>query len=113
VRRGVVLVNGQRAGVISETDARTYRFVYDPTYHAQAVSVTLPRRSAAYDSPDLFPFFAGLLAEGPLAENQCRELKLDERDFFGRLLATCRDAIGAVTVEPLQADQADLPAGAP
>jgi serine/threonine-protein kinase HipA len=105
MRHGLVLVNGQRAGVLSETDARTYRFVYDPTYQVQAVSVTLPRRAAAYDSPDLFPFFAGLLAEGPLAESQCRELKIDERDFFGRLLATCRDAIGAVTVEPLESDQ--------
>lgn len=105
MRHGVVLVNGQRAGVISETDARTYRFVYDATYQAQAVSVTLPRRVAAYDSDELFPFFAGLLAEGPLAESQCRELKIDERDFFGRLLATCHDAIGAVTVEPLASDQ--------
>lgn len=100
-----MLVNGQRAGVISETDAGTYHFVYDPNYQAQAVSVTLPRRAAAYDSADLFPFFAGLLAEGALAESQCRELKIDERDFFGRLLATCRDAIGAVTVEPLASDQ--------
>lgn len=101
VRCGTVYLDELVAGLIEET-ANGCLFSYDSSYlncsQAQAVSLTLPLRSQPYFSSTLFPFFSGLLAEGSLAEVQCRTLKLDERDTFGRLLETCHDTIGAVTV---------------
>ena len=102
MRKGIVNVRGRVAGILEETEAG-YRFQYDEDYlsdpESPAVSLTLPKRSQAFESPFLFPFFFGLLAEGNLKAEQCRRLKLDEDDSFGRLLATSgSDTIGAVTV---------------
>ena len=106
IRRGTVYVDDLIAGFIEET-TDGYVFKYDSRYlnqpNAQAVSLTLPLRPQPYVSATLFSFFCGLLAEGSLAEMQCRTLKLDERDTFGRLLETCHDTIGAVTVRTASA----------
>jgi serine/threonine-protein kinase HipA len=103
IRRGIVRINHVAVGEIME-DEEGYLFTYDSEYRALprpiAVSLTLPVRAEPYRSDQLFPFFAGLLAEGSLATVQCQSLRLDERDRFGRLLETCRDAVGAVTVDP-------------
>lgn len=101
-RRGKVYCRGKLAGRIEERDDG-YRFVYDTAYlameDASPVSLTLPLRSEPYDSRVLFPFFYGLLAEGILKDTQCRTLKLDEDDHFGRLLKTAgSDTIGDVTL---------------
>jgi HipA-like protein len=90
------------AGLIEET-VEGYRFTYDSEYLAspgtKAISETLPKRVEAYTSRQLFSFFFGLLAEGELKRIQCRKLKLDENDHFGRLIKTAHcDTIGAVTV---------------
>ena len=70
---------------------------------ARAVSLTLPLRQKPFESPHLFPFFSGLLAEGSLKEMQCRLLKIDPADEYTRLLKTAGgDVIGAVTVEESQ-----------
>lgn len=102
-RRGKVYCQGRLAGRIMEC-LHGYCFIYEPAYlaseDATAVSLTLPLRAEPYDSVELFPFFYGLLAEGILKETQCRVLKLDEDDHFGRLLKTAgSDTIGDVTVE--------------
>jgi serine/threonine-protein kinase HipA len=66
------------------------------------VSLTLPKRTAPYTSTSLFPCFVALLAEGALADLQCRTLRLDERDLFGRLLKTCSgDVIGSLRIEEI------------
>lgn len=101
-RSGIVYCAGRLAGRIEKT-ASGYRFTYDPAYLAdpasRPVSATLPKRIESYSSTTLFPFFFGLLAEGSLKEVQCRTLKLDENDPFGRLLKTAAvDTIGDVTV---------------
>lgn len=101
-RKGTVFCGGTLAGHIEETPAG-FRVTYDSGYLAapgtRAISLTLPKRTEPYTSKVLFPFFFGLLAEGILKETQCRELKLDENDHFGRLLKTAHnDTIGAVTV---------------
>ena len=87
-----------------EKHATGYAFRYAPEYLADpttpAISLTLPKREAAYEAPVLFPFFFGLLAEGEQKALQCRLLKMDENDHFTRLLKTCRvETIGGVTVE--------------
>lgn len=104
VPRARVLQNGVLAGILEET-ASGYRFTYEPAYLADEtappVSLTLPKRAEVYESPHLFSFFFGLLAEGSLKDLQCKLLKIDEEDHFGRLVATAGgDVIGSVTVEP-------------
>ena len=101
-RKGKVFCGGKLAGLIEE-GPDGYRFTYDPAYLASSgipsISLTLPLRPEPFTSKVLFPFFFGLLAEGILKETQCRKLKLDENDHFGRLLKTAHnDTIGDVTV---------------
>jgi HipA-like protein len=101
-RSGKVFCGEHFAGRIEEL-SDGYRFTYDAEYLAlpetHAISLTLPKRSAPFTSAVLFPFFFGLLAEGILKDTQCRKLKLDENDHFGRLLKTAHsDTIGDVTV---------------
>ena len=103
MRRANVFCRGMLAGRL-EKGPQGYRFQYEPEYvrdaKCPAISLSLPKREAAYESAVLFPFFFGLLAEGDNKEIQCRVLRIDENDHFTRLLQTCAiDTIGAVTVE--------------
>ena len=101
-RAGRVFQHGVLAGRIEELPG-AYRFTYEPSFltaDLPAVSLTLPKRPAPFDAPHLFPFFVSLLAEGHLADEQCRRLRIDERDLFGRLIHTTGgDVIGSVQVE--------------
>jgi serine/threonine-protein kinase HipA len=103
-RGGQVFVNDRLAGTISETETG-FLFTYDAAYLADPttapISLTMPKRAEAYVALHLFPVFCGILAEGSLATIQCRTQRIDERDLFGRLLATCRDTIGALSVRPM------------
>lgn len=100
-RSAQIFVRDRFAGVLSETDAG-YVFSYDTDYladpSAQAISLTLPKRSEAYTSKTLFAFFDGLIPEGWLLNIVMHNWKLDAKDRFGLLLAACRDCIGAVSV---------------
>lgn len=101
-RNGRVYCAGKLAGHIEEK-ADGYCFTYDAGYMAspetRPISLNFPKRPEPYISKVLFPFFFGLLAEGILKETQCRKLKLDKNDHFGRLLKTAHsDTVGAVTV---------------
>ncbi|MBY0227892.1 MAG: HipA N-terminal domain-containing protein [Gemmataceae bacterium] len=102
MRRAEVFCRGVFAGVLSK-ETRGYRFRYGLAYLADdrqpAISLTLPKREAEYESPVLFPFFFGLLAEGSDKALQCRVFKIDENDHFTRLVRTCgTETIGGVTV---------------
>lgn len=90
------------AGTLEES-ARGYCFTYANEYLTRAdaspVSLTLPMRREPYTSQVLFPFFFGLLTEGAMKALQCKTLKIDENDHFGRLIRTAHtDTIGSVTV---------------
>lgn len=102
-RSGLVYVQNQLAGNISETD-EGYRFLYNEDYlnrpDAVSVSLTLPLRKEPYESKVLFPFFDGLIPEGWLLNVVIHNWKLDRKDRFGLLLAACRDCIGDVRIEP-------------
>ncbi|MCR5475233.1 MAG: HipA N-terminal domain-containing protein [Lachnospiraceae bacterium] len=101
-REGIVFVQNRKAGLIRETDAG-YEFFYNHEYleeeNALAVSLTLPLTGQIYSSNTLFPFFDGLIPEGWLLGLVERNWKIDGRDRFGLLLATCRDCIGDVRIE--------------
>lgn len=104
--KGVVYCNGVQAGIIEKTRSGEYVFTYDTIYLENPVyppiSLTLPKTSQAHTSHVLFPFFYGLLSEGVNKEIQCRLLKIDEQDDYGRLLNTAgEDTIGAITVKKL------------
>lgn len=103
LRRGLVLLDGQRVGTILETPTGT-RFTYDPAWlaapDALAISLTMPLRAEPYESEGLHPFFDNMLPEGWLLERVSLAEKIDKRDRLGILLATGSDAIGAVSIVP-------------
>ena len=103
MNQGTVYYRDIVAGTLMR-DTEGYTFRYDPAYLADSrlpdISATLPKNCSEYHSRGLFPFFYGLLAEGRQKERQCRELHIDERDHFTRLLETSAyGAIGAVYVK--------------
>lgn len=103
-RRGIVFRNEERVGVIEELTSGGYRFTYDEAWvlnpDASAVSLGLPKREKAYESEYLFPFFFNMLSEGVNRRLQSQQLKIDEQDHFGLLLATAtHDTIGAITIQ--------------
>jgi HipA-like protein len=98
-----IYCRGVLAGVLEKGRAG-YRFHYFPEYlrgsDRPAVSLSFPKQEAVFESPVLFPFFFGLLAEGDNKALQCRIFKIDEDDHFTRLLKTCgTETIGGVTVQ--------------
>jgi serine/threonine-protein kinase HipA len=106
-RAGKVLLDGELVGKIEEIDDQT-SFVYLPEWlqrkDAVPVSLTLPLRPEPYLSKGLHPFFENLLPEGWLLEVSSKKLKISKDDAFGLLLATCRDCIGAVEIEPVESE---------
>lgn len=98
--------NGILAGVLEKRANGTYSFEYDEAYLQNdknpSISLTLPRNITNHESQKLFAFFFGLMSEGVNKNIQCRLLKIDENDHFGRLLLTAQeDNIGSITVKPL------------
>jgi serine/threonine-protein kinase HipA len=105
MRQARVYCRGVLAGILSK-DETGYRFEYIPEYQTDprcpAISLSFPKQSFPFESPILFPFFFGLLAEGDDKALQCRVLKIDENDHFTRLLKTCEaETIGGVTVKEI------------
>lgn len=98
--------NGVLAGYLEKRAPDAYCFTYTESYltdpSASSISLSLPRTKAEHQSPVLFSFFTGLLAEGINKDIQCRLLKIDEEDDFTRLLKTAsEDTIGAITVKEM------------
>ncbi|MBL4660858.1 MAG: HipA N-terminal domain-containing protein [Alcanivoracaceae bacterium] len=103
MRQLIILKNNIKAGILTETDKREYIFRYDDGYfnnsEMSAISLTLPKLQQEFRSEILFPFFFNILSEGVNLKLQSKQLKIDENDFFGLLMATARfDTIGAISV---------------
>jgi len=96
------------AGILIEDD-EGYHFRYTKKYISsespEPVSLTLPLSENTYHNNVLFPFFDGLIPEGWLLDIAERNWKIDARDRMSVLLATCRDCIGAVSIEPIEEDE--------
>lgn len=106
MRSAKVYMKGVEAGTLTEDNNGVYLFEYEPSYFADIampeVSLTLPKTQTKFTSEYLFPFFFSLLSEGANKKALCRLLKIEEKDYFGLLLATAsHDTIGAVTVKPI------------
>jgi serine/threonine-protein kinase HipA len=98
-----VYYNDELAGYLSKT-RDGYEFTYEDNYFFNkskpGIAITFPKNQKEFRSKYLFPFFFGLLSEGSNKELQCRTLKIDEKDYFTRLIKTAgSDTIGAVTVK--------------
>jgi len=98
--------NNNLAGILTETNQRNFVFKYTNSYfndiQKPAISLTLPKTQQEYHSTILFPFFFNMLSEGVNKKTQSLQLKIDENDYFGLLMATAQfDTIGAVSIKPL------------
>ena len=101
--------NGILSGLLSEENRNTYVFRYDDDYYNDnskaAISLTLPKTQQIYRSEYLFPFFFNMLSEGVNRKTQSTQLKIDEEDNFGLLMATAQyDTIGPITVKPIKTE---------
>ncbi len=100
-----VYMHDNLAGILTEDD-EGFHFQYDSQYlesdDAEAISLTIPLKEDKYSSKILFPFFDGLIPEGWLLDIATKNWKLDKRDRMSILLATCKDCIGAVSIEELK-----------
>lgn len=109
MRKLEVYNNETKAGILTEQNpGRGYTFVYIPAYLVSGlppVSLTLPKSQEAYESEFLFPFFTNLLPEGANRKVICREKRIDDKDFFGMLMATVgTDMIGSVNFREVEHD---------
>lgn len=101
MRKAIVYVHGNRAGVLREVSPSEYHFDYDNDYHGEAVSLTMPVGHKKYSYKTFPPFFEGLLPEGVMLEGLLRIAKIDQKDYFSQLVATGADLVGAVTVKSM------------
>ena len=107
MRKAEIYRNGVLAGVLTKTNKGEYVFIYDTMYFNDktkpGISLTLPKKQLEYTSKHLFPFFFNMLSEGANRLVQLKQLKIDENDFFGLLLATAQyDTIGAITIKEIK-----------
>ena len=102
MRKAKVYMHNELAGFLTESEDG-FSFKYDVNYLngslAKSVSLTLPLQDKPFASKTMFPFFDGLIPEGWLLEIAEKNWKLNARDRMGLLLASCRDCIGAVSIE--------------
>jgi HipA-like protein len=106
MRKAEVYRNGALAGILTEENRKSYVFRYHDVYfndsNKPAISLTLPKTQREYNSEFLFPVFFNMLSEGANRKLQCTQLRIDEEDDFGLLMATAQfDTIGAITVKPV------------
>lgn len=107
MRKAKIYMHDLWAGDLRE-DENGYHFQYRDEYleneAAEPVSLTLPLTREVFQSQLLFPFFDGLIPEGWLLDIAEKNWKLSTRDRMGLLLQTCRDCIGAVSVQPYEGE---------
>jgi serine/threonine-protein kinase HipA len=106
MRKVEVYRNGILAGTLTEVARQQFVFRYDDIYfndqNQPAISLTLSKNKIEHLSTFLFPFFFNMLSEGVNKKLQSTQLRIDETDSFGLLMATAQyDTIGAVTVKPI------------
>lgn len=110
MRKAFVYRNGEITGTLIQNSPENYKFVYDDSWYANskqpAISLTLPKSQKVFKSNYLFPFFFNMLSEGINKELQCRQLKIDEKDYFGLLLATAsNETVGAIKIIPVETEK--------
>jgi serine/threonine-protein kinase HipA len=98
----IVKMNNVKAGVLMRDQGR-YFFAYDDEYieaGGQPLSLSLPIQADVFESPYLFAYFDGLVAEGWLRRVQSQFQKIDDQDHFALLVHNGLDLAGAISIEP-------------
>lgn len=105
MRQGIVKYNNIEAGLLTEMDNGEYLFEYNEKYVQtnpnQFITFQMPVTTRPYRSKRLFPFFDGLIPEGWLLNIATESWRINKNDRMGLLLACCQNAIGAVSVHPV------------
>lgn len=103
MRRSEVFVHNISAGYLEEKQkGGEYVFVYHENYSGEPVSLTMPLKENIFNSKSIFPFFEGLLPEGPQLESLLRIMKIDRNDLFSQLITIGQDTVGAVTIREVK-----------
>lgn len=89
----------QLAGHLEARDDGSYCFTYDPAFHGEPVSLTMPTSQRIWEFPSFPAPFEGLLPEGIQLDALLRLRKLDRHDLFGQLLAVGNDVVGSLRIE--------------
>ncbi|WP_428224848.1 HipA N-terminal domain-containing protein [Flavobacterium sp.] len=109
MRQAIVKYNNIQSGILKELDSGEYEFVYDENYIENYpdlfITFNMPVQRRAYRSKRLFPFFDGLIPEGWLLNIASESWKINKNDRMGLLLACCQNAIGAVSIHPINENQ--------
>lgn len=105
MRKAIVKYNNIEAGILSEEQNGEYHFEYNKVYIEKYpklfITFQMPVMDHTYKSKTLFPFFNGLIPEGWLLNIASEGWKIKQNDRMGLLLACCQNAIGAVTIHPV------------
>jgi serine/threonine-protein kinase HipA len=99
MRKAIVYVHNNRAGVLTEISSTEYYFEYDDNYKGDSVSLTMPTSQRKYCYNSFPPFFDGLLPEGFMLEGLLKNTNINPDDYFSQLVAVGGNLVGAVTVE--------------
>lgn len=104
MRKAKVIYKNEWAGTLSQKNDGEFEFYYEEYWlnddSKPAVSLTLPKQKEPFYSKYLLPFFFNMLPEGTNKQVVCYNLRIDENDYFGILMATAQsDSIGAVRIE--------------
>ena len=102
MRKAIVYVRNNRAGVLTEISSTEYYFEYDDNYKGDLVSLTMPISQKKYSYNSFPPFFDGLLPEGFMLEGLLKNANIDANDYFSQLIAVGSNLAGAVTVELME-----------
>jgi serine/threonine-protein kinase HipA len=102
MRKAIVYVHNNRAGVLAEVSPTEYYFEYDDNYKGDSVSLTMPINQKKYCYNSFPPFFDGLLPEEFMLEGLLKNANIDANDYFSQLIAVGDNLVGAVTVELME-----------
>lgn len=106
MRQAEIYFKGEKAGLLTQLDNGSFIYEYDDLWMSDnskpSISLTLSKNVKEYKSNYLFPFFYNMLPEGANKQIVCKNMRIDNDDFFSLLLITARyDTIGAVTVKKI------------
>ena len=99
MRKAIVYVHNNRAGVLTEISLTEYYFEYDDNYEGDLVSLAMPISKKKYNYNSFPPFFDGLLPEGSMLEGLLKNNDINPYDYFSQLLAVGGNLVGAVTIK--------------
>ena len=102
MRKAIVYVHNNRAGVLTEVSPAEYYFEYDDNYESEPISLTMPISQKKYSYNSFPPFFDGLLPEGTMLEGLLENSNCTPNDYFAQLVAIGGNLVGAVTVELME-----------